>query len=797
MSTAFDLSGFNKFPAAYPDRTERNPTKKTDKDGAWIRQMCLAGVSEFMRCAGSKMWYHGRADMSELLSYALGTQDASKYLRVKQGSTAAATLGDLGLDDPLGLDSILKAEPLPVLPVKLRALEALLDKQQYEASVTGLGPKAEAESRYHQAVVELWMDSGEAPRQLGRTPEGEGLPADLPQTQEEADTYLELRQVAAASMLEQKLLLANSEGKVEQQMTMCKQDLLRYGHGALFDQQRPGERPIPRRLFPGRVLAMPSAVPDCSDLTQAGFVERISIEQLQSEALAAGHKWGKGEWEEIKRLAMLSLPTGTQIDPTLGTAVQSGAVDVVRWFFLSDDDVVFKTSTTRDGNPVTRRKSADYKNTTGGGQVTRQTVTNLYEGTLVVGGSQAIGYNFRKAVEQGRDLGNPLRAALPFSFYVAGQIDGHPVSVVRNAKGLVDEIEREYRGFMADMRSYVPEGYQVSPKALRSAILKRAGGEKISEQEAYLYFLMTGGTFAEGIDPETKAVLGPSVVKNPTGIPDSAAKHLSHVFQLLQVLEAVTAANAVVSAATPTPEIGKGVAAMALQGAADVYSFLYKGQKWMFESMCQHLAARIAYTEHRNPVTGMLKGRNGKRIPVDAYPTLHEYRFHLDVKLAPTDQEWQQLMVDAKEAMATGELTWDDYMYLKWETNLKRAQRELAVRARRNRQRKMQEQLQLQKNNADVQTQGALQVEQAKQQTVQMANQLKMGELQFQRETTWGAIERQTEAQVQIGQLNAESKVQAAVIREQGQAEREEASDWRGALLSGGDVESVDVEPEQ
>ncbi|MGI4873224.1 MAG: hypothetical protein ACRYFX_18845 [Janthinobacterium lividum] len=812
MALAQDLALFTN--TAYPDRSVQDPTLKTP---AWIAKMAKAGVSEFMRSQPDwNMWAHDNT-LGENLLYAQGEQNTNQYRRFigKNGQSATDIevtnrdgyfevdgdpssyvsrhgSGGGGSSDPMGLDSIIRAAPLPILPVKLRGLKSTIMQQGYEATITALGRKADQEARDHEATVRLWMDMGEVLQKIGQAPPP-GLPDPMPQTEPELRTYLDNWQVEAAADLERKTKICWIESGGTQLLSEVADDFLAHGYGGLIDIQMPGKRPLTERIPPHRGMFLKPDYPDYRDMTQGGYWKAITLEQVMSEASqgnnnyrqtcnAEGKNWKEEDRKRLRDLAAANLPDRMSADASaneagMGDYANSGMVKVARWYFLTDDLRSVESYQDDSGNWKTRKVKGD-EGAKKGGKVRDTTINCLYECTLVFGTDLA--YNCRKVYDQGRDLHNPLKARMPFSLFSTPVVRGHAVSITRNAKGIVDEIERSWRGYMADMRTYMPEGYQVDPRSLQAmADMLKIPGEN-GPKEAFQHIKQTGDSFLPAYDPDNPLQPVSTITKNPGGIPASATVHLQNLQQQLRLLESVTGANAVVSAATPQGDAqGKGVNQIALQGAANIMAYLRDGLLGVYKNNARNLAGRIWLTEKDVPVTGSVPGMGGQAKPVAARKDLHEYEFFMDVQLGPTPEEVQELRTTAFQATQgpQPQLNIDDYQQICWlmAGNLKTAQRYMAMAVGRKRRQDQAAAADLQKQNGDVQTQTAQATAKAQDENNEREFQRQQQLEKFRRETSWGTVDRQVQGQLTVARGNQQAKVDVAHISEIGSAARTDA----------------------
>lgn len=796
MSFHTDLAQF--LTSGFPNRAETDPAKKTP---AWIRQMAAGGLTELWRSKAHWGLWAFDNDIANNLKYALGEQDTNQYTRMGKGGAGLNAnsievtnrdghfdeAGDYhgrrgsggGATDPTGLDSIINAPPLPILPTKIQALKSLI-KQRYEITITALGQKAKKQRAEHEAEVRLWMDLGDNMRELGM-PMPEGMPDPMPQTEPELQTYLSMWQVQAAADLELKIQIADVESDIEQLMDEIATDLLTHGYGGLFDFYQAGKRTVSKRILPGRGLFLPSAYPDYRDADMGGVFDTIPFETVRAEVQgnekytcnADGKPWKKEDWEAVQRLAAHNISAAklSEMDSELGQREGTGAITVVRWYFRTDNRRTWKTYIDKANNKRTRPQGAAYEIPEGEkGKLTEATVNCLYECTLICG--TGLAYNCRKVFDQGRDLHDPLKARLPFALFSEGVTMGKPVSIVRRVKGIVDEMERSWRGFMAVRRTYVPEGSNYPPDLLlKMAEAMKVGGENPA-MAAYAFIRTSGDSFFLRQDTDNPNIpIQNPITANPFGIPKAASDHLTHFFQQMQILEALTGANAVVSAATPGSEAGKGVNQIALQGAANLMGYARNGLRKVYENHAKNLAGRIWATDAEIPTTGTVPGPDGAMREVGPRKDFHEYAFHMRVELGPSDEEWERLYQKAAEARAQGQITIGDEVYIEWLRNLKTAQRYLVVAVQKKAREDQKNKLAEMQANADSQTQAAQATAAAQQETVKMSHTLEMERLAFQRETAWGTVERQTAAQQLVAQGNNETKLAASASNDAARVE--------------------------
>lgn len=100
--------------------------------------------------------------------------------------------------------------------------------------------------------------------------------------------------------------------------------------------------------------------------------------------------------------------------------------------------------------------------------------------------------------------------------------------------------------------------------------------------------------------------------------------------------------------------------------------------------------------------------------------------FAIEIKELPSDEERMRFVEDAKALAGNDLITFEDLVLIRNTDDLKEAERILAWRLRRRKQEKIQESLMLQQQNAEVQAQSGIAVEQARQETAKVDGQFKI-----------------------------------------------------------------------
>jgi len=700
---------------AYPDRSERNPKKKTP---LWIAQFAYAFVSEVQRDAGFAHWWHAADKNKERLLYMFGKQDAAKYDRFVDAPSRE--------NDPTGISQRIDRRILPLVPKHVRILSDKLEEQEFAPTVTVVDEEGEQEKADHLDTIRLWQQQGEFLQSQGIRPP-DNLPAELPQDEDDLQLYAaaEYRHDEAVVM-EQKLALCLAEANWKQLDRDVVLHFFAFGEACGYAGTGPGGKPRPSLLLPARCLFLSSASEDYRDMRAGAHLEYLTLGQLRAEA---GDQLKEPDYQRIEETALTRPASDWTLPQGLGTATDSGVVEVVRCSFLSEDDLVYKTRTDKLGNRQTRRKSTDYKNSTGDGTVTRATATNVYEATLIVG--TEFYYNCRLAVKQLRDMDNPLLGQLPYQPLTPGMLVGENSCPMDEVMGIEDFCQEQWLRLQEACLRAVPQGYNFDPEVLLEsiALLKGKGiGDdgKLDLKPTLDMFYRTGNSVSKR-KARDGSLLPPAITKNDTGVPTDVVQYWQNLRSGIQMLESIMGSNAVVSAATPSPELGKGVGELAVQGTLSSLGALAHGKQAIFDGVCRAMGLRIWLQEPRQPVTGTLAGAPGKpALRVAPRPQLSNRRFAFRIERLPTKQDWADFYAVAQRSLDTKEITLADYTYLVEVDNLKLARRMLAQRAKRNLAEKMKADAANQQATFQGQAQAAEAAEESKRKTQREMHQMAM-----------------------------------------------------------------------
>jgi hypothetical protein len=161
-----------------------------------------------------------------------------------------------------------------------------------------------------------------------------------------------------------------------------------------------------------------------------------------------------------------------------------------------------------------------------------------------------------------------------------------------------------------------------------------------------------------------------------------------------------------------SPEQGKAVSQMLLQGSENVLSGIMAAKIGLYTNLWENLMYDIMQMGEsgvaQNKPFVIPPGNPDERIP------------NLVVEPLPTDMDWQDLYAKAQQALAAGSLTMDQYAYLKIIDNMKQAWGYLSVQQKRNDIKKVEGQAMADQANTERQMMSNQQAQEGKERLEQI-----------------------------------------------------------------------------
>lgn len=646
---------------------------------------------------------------AENYQYALGNQT---YLRTTQP-----------IDNLVGTDSqTLPGADLRNMRLATTILESIvgkLNKQRFRPTISMIDALAMNDRIDMKARMELamylkqqGMQMEQITQQLGLTPDE--VPMDttemqimldcMPQFVEEMNLELALNKIGNENHLDTLARMADYDDAI----TAVR------GH---YINRVNGKRQI-EWLDPLNSGHSMSFYPDGRDIVWSYRIRPIPVEQVRIEAqedltdeqlknLRGGqfsllYNW-LFWWNASNQQNFLTTFTNTYTDYVL----------VMDFEFVSTDLLYTNVKNGRAYNGYTKKTPGK------DGDVYTAKVQNLFGGKYICGSGYIYDYGVKTGVRQpivtrNEDAFkvNASKVYGNFVWYHSSMVRGESISIIDRAKPHIDSIEDTFKKFKTYVREFLPWMIRVDQDALADLALKE--GDDVTAEDLMTTLLERGiGVVSSSA---YKGFHNASVKDALTIISNDGGGNLQVLWNLLlqqiNLLHDVVGVPKIDTGGGVSPEQGKAVSQMLLQGSENVLSGLMAAKIGLYTNLWENLMYDIMQSGEAGVAKGRAfnipQGNPDERIP------------NLIVEPLPTDMDWQDLYNKAQQALAAGSLTMDQYAYLKIIDNMKQAWGYLSVQQKRNDIKKAQMQQMADQANTERQMMSNQQAQEGKERLEQI-----------------------------------------------------------------------------
>ena len=649
-----------------------------------------------------------RRRWAENYQYALGNQS---YLRTVQ------PIDNLGANDSqtlLGAD----LRNMKLTSTILESIVGKLNKQKFKPSVSMIDALAMDQRIDLKARMELAMmlkqqnaEMGQYLQQLGLTPDE--VPMDnselqikldcMPQFVEEMNIELALQKIGHENNIEVLARMADYDDAI----TSVR------GH---YINRINGKRQI-EWLDPLNSGHSMSFYPDGRDIVWSYRIRPVPVEQVRIEAqefltdnelnnLRGGqfsilYNWLY--WWTNNSNNYLTTFTNTYTDYVL----------VMDFEFVSTDVLYTNIKNGRAYNGYSKKTSGK------DGDVYTAKVQNLFGGKYICGSGYLYDYGVKPGIRQPIVTRNEdafkVNASKIYGSFVwhhSSMVRGESVSVIDRAKPHIDAIEDTFKKFKTYVKEFLPWMIRVDQDALADLAMKE--GDDVTAEDLMTTLMERGlGVVSSSA---YKGFHNASVKDAIAMIGNDGGGNLQVLWSLLlqqiNLLHDVVGVPKVDTGGGVSPEVGKAVTQMLLQGSDNVLSGLMDAKIRLYCSLWENLMYDILQTGEagvaNNKAFSIPPGNPDERIP------------NLVVEPLPTDVQWQDLYSKAQQALAAGSLTMDQYAYLQIIDNMKQAWAYLSVQQKRNDIKKMESQQMADQANTERQMMSNQQAQEGKEKLEQL-----------------------------------------------------------------------------
>lgn len=484
---------------------------------------------------------------------------------------------------------------------------------------------------------------------------------------------------------------------LDQELRMCDWDLCVIGRGHIHCWLDENNMPRSRRINPKYWLGSYVDNEDYKHQEYAGFIEFITRNQFKKEA---ENKLTQDEITEV--LGAHAFPNAATSFGSLPDFYENydglEYIPVMRFYFLSNDNVAYATWENEKGNRLIDERVYDYfpKNSDKKQRIIQNTYTSVYGGSWVVDSN--IIYNYgRKDIPRT----NLVNTRLPIISFAPNMKEGRIVSMLSQMiepLTMFNVAWNRVKDVLAKGRLGV---WELNLTAFENIALGK-GGENWKPMEALDFLFQTNIAVTRQVTNPYGQTNGQALKQSDAGV--TIADYFNTMAQCVRMLDDLTGTTVVEQAEMPD-RLAVGAMKANISAGNDSIEYLHNGHKQLYHQ-ASHMNLLLTQEAKRNKVTiqGMIPalGKNTTEffeVPDD----LGYCEYGLGMEREPTAEEWADFYGEVKEAMVEGKLNASDSAFIRNIDNMKQARFVMANRETLNEKKAMA----INAQNQQFQTQSA------------------------------------------------------------------------------------------
>lgn len=400
--------------------------------------------------------------------------------------------------------------------------------------------------------------------------------------------------------------------------------------------------------------------------------------------------------------------------------------------WLSYNTEYWKRSYTSNGNYGIRRKRPDKRDGNAyievNGEAKPKYLKNgyrcVYKGKWIV--DTEFIYDYGEATDQKRKKSQWRKTCLSYHAYAPDFYKMNALGIMERMVPFIDKYCEIYFKIQNFLNRWIPYIISIDMAALENIPLGK-GGKKLTPMEVLDMLVQTNIL----VTRRKSAITGNPEQNDPVHVEATQmAQEITVLTQELQNtvqgLRDVTGLNEVVDGTGPADRTNVTAQEQAMQGSNNAINHFVTGDSALLEELAESVLMRLQLVIKRKAVSGYVQSLGSnyvKFVQVSPDISLHEYGIKLEDR--PETQLKQQLIQILALKDQNGMINPEDYFMIMNMTNLKEIELKLIYSTKK---RTEQQQQMAQANNAQqaqVNSQAAMQMEAAKQQTMALEYKLK------------------------------------------------------------------------
>lgn len=706
--------------------------------------------SESLYRKRNKIWERNR-------DYANGTQDTNIYKRILTSMDPNSSDGSL-----VNLDYT----PVPILPKFAKIVgNKILSRNPYP-NLEAIDPISSSEKNREKQRIKVQVQIRPDLEALKAETGGLVLdkdPAQLPETLEEAEIFLETNlktdaEIAAQIGTNLTLSWNNFNDDIYRRAV---NDLVALGMAVVKRSNDPNYGIKTDYVDPCMFIHSYTEDPGMNDLTYAGHIKRISIQELKR---LAGDQFTEDEYSKMAQgSAGINGNDSSKLnyqyfDDYLKRTVygyDEYMVDILDFEFLSVDCMYFEDKENRYGNKLFFYEGFEYKEKPGSvfdRQPRKMNITTIYGGSYIVGTDFMFDYGMKANMP--RNIHDLSRVKLSYSSIATNIRRMVPKSMVDGCVGFADMLQITHLKIQQAIAKAKPDGLIIDIEGLENVQLGKGG--ELQPLELHDIYEQTGVFYYRSKDPEG------GFQNPPIREIGNSIRNINELIGIynhyLRLIRDSTGVNEAMDASSPKGDALVGVREQAIAAGNNAIYDITNASMVLFKKICEDIVKCLQILPPESVIMRAYQNAIGEENMkvLSSFSDLPMYNFGVHVQKEMEDAERQFLEQNIQASLAQKELDLEDAIAIRQLKDINQAERLLIVR----RQKRMKKQQEMAQQNSQMQAQQQAQATQA-------SSQAKQQEMQMEAQIEVQKMQMKNQLEIQLEQAKHEFRKEIELIRAQ------------------------------
>ena len=706
--------------------------------------------SESLYRKRNKVWERNR-------DYANGTQDTTIYKRILTSMDPNSSDGSL-----VNLDYT----PVPILPKFAKIVgNKILSRNPYP-NLEAIDPISSSEKNKEKQRIKTQVQIKPDLEALKQETGGLVLdkdPSELPDSLEEAEIFLETNlktdaEIAAQIGTNLTLSWNNFNDSIYRRAV---NDLVALGMAVVKRSNDPNYGIKTEYVDPCMFIHSYTEDPGMNDLTYAGHIKRISIQELKR---LAGDQFTEDEYSKMAQGAAgvngndSSKLNHQYFDDFLKKTIygyDEYMVDVLDFEFLSVDCMYFEDKENRYGNKLFFYEGFEYRDKPGSvyeRQPRKMNITTVYGGSYILGTKFMFDYGMKANMP--RNIHDISKVRLSYSAIATNIRRMVPKSMVDGCVGFADMLQITHLKIQQAIAKAKPDGLIIDIEGLENVQLGKGG--ELQPLELHDIYEQTGVFYYRSKDPEG------GFQNPPIREIGNSIRNINELIGIynhyLRLIRDSTGVNEAMDASSPKGDALVGVREQAIAAGNNAIYDITNASMVLFKKVCEDIVKCLQILPPESVIMKAYQnaiGEENMRV-LSSFSDLPMYNFGVQVQKEMEDAERQFLEQNIQASLAQKELDLEDAIAIRQLKDINQAERLLIVR----RQKRMKKQQEMAQQNSQMQAQQQAQAAQA-------ASQARQQEMQMEAQIETQKMQMKNQLEIQLEQVKHQFRKEIETIRAQ------------------------------